>query len=237
MVNEILLGDAYELIKTIPDKSVDCVYTDIPYLFASGGSARKSRVGRNIAKLKTEIEPMSHGIDYKILDEYVRVLKRINCFIWCSKEQIIYILNYFKNRGCHFEILVWCKTNPTPMCNNMFLPDIEYCLYFREVGVALNDGYALKSKWYLSATNKRDKDRFAHPTIKPLDLVCRHIRHATQPNDIILDTFIGSGTTAVACATTNRRYIGMEIEPRWHAVAVNRLQSIDVHGQTSFMVG
>jgi DNA modification methylase len=123
-----------------------------------------------------------------------------------------------------FEILVWCKTNSTPFCNNVWLPDLEYCLLFKEKGCKLNDGYELKSKWYLSQTNKADKDLYDHPTIKPLELVKRHILHSTQPNDIVLDCFMGSGTTAVACKETGRRYLGFEIDKTYYEIACNRLK-------------
>ena len=128
--------------------------------------------------------------------------------------------------------MVWCKHNPTPVANNTWLPDIEYCLYFREKGkTKLNDGYELKSKWYDSPINKRDKDKFNHPTIKPLELVKRHILHTTQPNDIVADFFMGSGTTCVASKYTDRQYIGFEIEEKWFKVAQDRLNNIDANGQ------
>ena len=189
MINSISLGDSYELIKDIPDKSIDCIYTDIPYLFAEGGNSN-SALSQRIKRLKQEeLAGIIKGIDYSILHEFIRVLKKVNCFIWCSKEQIYDILKFFKERGCMFEVLVWVKTNPTPTTNNTFLPDIEYCLYFRESGVRLNDGYELKSKWYKSCINKKDKYKYNHPTIKPLEFVKRHILHATKKGDIVLDCF------------------------------------------------
>ena len=132
------------------------------------------------------------------------------------------------------NILTWCKTNCVPATNNNFLPNMEYCLVFKQKGAPrYNDGYELKSKWYLSATNKSDKDKFNHPTIKPLELVKRHILHSTQENDIVLDCFCGSGTTCMACKETGRRYIGMEIDPEYHKIAVDRLNGINANGQTS----
>lgn len=101
----------------------------------------------------------------------------------------------------------------------------------REYGVKLNDGYDLKSKFYISGANKSDKDLFTHPTIKPLELVKRHLLHTTQPNDIVLDCFMGSGTTAVACQEIGRQFIGFEIEPKWVKVANDRLNKIDANGQ------
>lgn len=130
------------------------------------------------------------------------------------------------------DLLVWCKTNPTPQTNNIWLPDLEYCVYMREYGVKLNDGYDLKSKFYVSGANKSDKDLFNHPTIKPLELAKKHLLHTTQPNDIVLDCFMGSGTTAVACQETNRQYIGFEISEKWCKVANDRLNKVDAGGQT-----
>lgn len=234
MINNIILGDSYELIKNIPENSIDCIYTDIPYLFANGGSSN-SPLSQRIKKLKQEdLAGITKGIDYSILDEFIRILKKINCFIWCSKEQILDILNFFHKKNCMFEILTWNKSNPTPMTNNTFLPDIEYCLYFRETGVKLNDGYELKSKWYISPINKADKDKYKHPTIKPLQLVKRHIEHTTQKNDLVLDCFSGSGTTCVACKELNRRYIGIEKNPEYYKISIDRLNGILANGQISF---
>lgn len=233
MINTIQLGDCYELIKNIPDKSIDLVYIDIPYLIEDGGCS-SSLLSQRMKKIQhNEIEKIRHGIDYSILDELCRIMKNIYIYIWCSKEQILDLLEYFKGKA-RFNILVWCKTNPSPMTNNVWLPDVEYCICFKsEKAPRYNDGYELKSKWYLSSKNKNDKDLFKHPTIKPLEFVKRHILHSTQPNDIVLDCFCGSGTTCLAAKETGRRYIGMEIDKEYHRIAVNRLNGMTANGQTS----
>ena len=144
-------------------------------------------------------------------------------------------MKYFiDKKKCLFELLVWCKTNPSPTGNNMYLPDVEYCLMFRESSkTKLNDGYELKSRWHISGLNVKDKENFNHPTIKPLELVKRHILHSTQPNDIVLDCFCGSGTTCVAAKETGRRFIGMEIDKDYYKIAVDRLNGINANGQMS----
>ena len=266
MINTIQLGDCYELIKNIPDNSIDCVYIDIPYLYVQGGGGSSDlgqrvtkkrdilagatkiyeqnknsnrgealRIARNKVKQFADIIALDSGIDYSIFDELCRVMLKTNIFIWCSKLQLPDILNYFANKGCNYEILVWCKTNPTPTTNNTWLPDIEYCLYFRDKGIQLNDGYDLKSKWFMSKANVEDKQNFLHPTIKPLGLVKKHLLHTTQPDDIVLDCFCGSGTTCVACKETGRRFIGIELDKKWVEVARNRVNGIDASGQLSIM--
>ena len=232
-LNKITLGDSYELIKELPDKSIDCVYTDIPYLYVNGGLGHSEMCERT-ARKKQELKDISNGIDYSILDEFKRVLKKVNIFIWCSKMQLLEIMNW--GRQYNQDLLVWCKSNPTPQTNNVWLPDLEYCVHIREKGVPLNDGYDLKSKYYISPANKNDKDLFNHPTIKPLSLVKRHILHATQQNDIILDTFMGSGTTAVACLETNRQFVGFEIDEKWCKIANDRIKGISASGQMSLFL-
>ena len=264
--NNIYLGDCYELIKEIPDKSVDLVYTDIPYLFDSHGvgssdlnkritnrtvelmsidnrykvskgqtNAEALRIAKNIKNKQIGTTSLEDGIDYKIFDELCRVMKYIYIYIWCSKLQFVDILKYFvEEKKCHFNLLVWCKTNPVPATNNVWLPDLEYCFCFKERNAPrYNDGYDLKHKYYVSAANKLDKDNYSHPTIKPIELVKKHILHSTNKGDIVLDPFCGSGTTCKACQETDRKYIGFEINQKYYEIAKDRLNNINARGEVS----
>lgn len=230
-LNNIYHADSYKAIKNLPEKSVDCIYVDIPYLYASAGveQTKGSGVAQRISRLNTkDLDGIRDGIDYGIFKEFKRIMKKVNLFIWCSKMQIPDILNYWLDYGdINFEILVWTKTNPTPATNNTWLPDIEYCLYFREKGVRLNDGYEIKSKWYNSPINKKDKDFYDHPTIKPLEFVKNHLLHATQEGDVVVDFFLGSGTTCVASKEINRKYLGFEYDKEYYDIARDRLDGVD----------
>lgn len=232
-LNKVYNADSYIAIKDIPDKSIDCIYTDIPYLYVKGGVCKSSAVGRSAAKMRAELKGIKDGIDYKIFNDFIRICKKFNCFIWCSRLQLNDILNFFIPHGYLFNILVWTKTNPIPTCNQRYLEDIEFCIHFRESGVKLNNGYSLKSKWFNSAINQNDKWLFEHPTIKPLQFVKRHLLHATQPNDIIFDPFSGSGTTAVAAKETGRQYIAIEIEKEFYRISQDRIKGITASGQYS----
>ena len=232
-LNNVYNEDCYKAIKDIPDKSVDLIYTDIPYEYINGGFG--GGMLKSEARKKTYIDTIGKfdkGIDYKILDEFVRVCKYIYIYIWCSKEQILPLMKYFvEEKGCMFNILVWCKTNSTPFVNNTFLPNLEYCLVFREKGTKINDGYHLKSKWYMSGTNVEDKKNYGHATIKPLELVERHIALSTQENDIVLDPFAGSSTTLLAAKHLKRRYIGFEIDKEYYDISVKRLSGENIKGE------
>lgn len=237
MINTIQLGDCYEIIKSIPDKSIDLVYIDIPYektkqngYYSGGGTFGVS--GREYQK-ELRDKGLMDGIDFSILDELCRTLKYIYIYIWCSKEQIPKILNYFLEKGCFYEILFWGKTNPTPTCNEKYLSDVEYCLMFREKGTKIRGSYETKSKFYISSVNVSDKDKYIHPTIKPLELVKRHLLNSSQPGDIVLDCFCGSGTTCLAAKEIDRKYIGIEINKKYWSIAEDRLNGITANGQTS----
>jgi site-specific DNA-methyltransferase (adenine-specific)/modification methylase len=128
LLNKITYGDAYELVKRIPDKSIDIIYTDIPYLHIMGGIG-KSEIGARTKRMKNSLKDISSGIDYSIFDDFIRVSKFLNCFIWCSRLQIPAVLNYFVDRGYLFDILVWTKTNPIPTGNNWLKSKREANIY------------------------------------------------------------------------------------------------------------
>ena len=141
------------------------------------------------------------------------------------------IMEYFiKKHNCFFEVLVWCKTNSIPACNGVYLPNLEYCLMFREKGTKIGGTYQTKSKYFISSTNKEDKGLFLHPTCKNVDMITNHLINSSNENDIILDPFCGSGSTLVSAKKLNRRYIGFKIDKKWYQVASDRLQGINQKG-------
>lgn len=233
MINTIQLGDCYELIKKIPDKSIDLIITDPPYEIETEGG--NTSIDISNSKMIEQLKQLKiiKGIDYSILEEYMRIMKKPNIYIWCNKKQILEYLKFFVEKyECSFEIMTWCKTNPTPLCGGNYLIDKEFCLYFRK-GIKLNTKFETAFTYWISLKNKNDKDDFEHPTIKPLNIIKMLVENSSNKNDIVLDTFVGSGTTCLAAKETGRRYIGMEIDPEYHRIAVNRLNGILANGQQS----
>lgn len=237
--------DCYQAIKKIPDKSIDLIYTDVPYEICCGGASYFTKTRpyfKDYAKICKNTQNGKRGINYSILDEFCRVCKHIYIYIWCNKTQIPHLINYFLEKKCFFDIFCWCKTNPIPLCNNLFLNDVEYCLVFREKNTKFYGNFSTKSKFYVSATNKKDKVLFEHSTIKPIEIVKNHIINSTQENDIVLDCFSGSGTTAVACKELNRHFIAFEINEEFYKKSLERLNGFsqvdkkikEYYGQTLF---
>ena len=301
-LDKIYLGDAYELIKKIPDKSIDLIVTDPPYQFTAGGigkcelskralrskietysldteitkhnlsngyisgggcfgtknrnyhsqindtditmahkkyeeyikvngkdeKAEGLRIAANTKRVADNIRFVSNGISNEILEEFCRIMKYIYIYIWCSKNQLRQLLDFFEDKGCYIDVLTWHKTNPIPTCNGTYLSDTEYCVLARESGTKIYGTYETKKKWWVSKCNVADKKLYSHPTIKPLEIIKNLIINSSKENDVVLDAFMGSGTTAVACKELNRHFIGFELNPEIYSNSIKRLNEKDL---------
>lgn len=236
--NKIYNEDCYNAIKDLPDKCVDLIITDPPYeieglsnkphgIFAVDGHTRKYEQ----ELMNTDL---GKGIDDSILDEWVRILKKINIYIWCNKSQILSYLKFFvEKHKCNFEFIIWNKLNVPPFTSGHYLKDKEYCIYFWQTGVKVKPNFETGKTVYTSMVNIDDKKTYNHPTIKPIEIINNLVVNSSNANDIVLDCFLGSGTTAVACKETGRQYIGFEINEKYFKIAQDRLNGITKDGQTT----
>jgi len=216
--------DCLEGLKQIPDNSIDLVVTDPPYEIQTSGAGIYKQPDKQYVK---ELNLMKDGFSPEILDELCRVLKKINIYLFCSQKQIIPLLDYFvKEKGCNWNLLTWHKTNPVPACNNKYLTDTEFILFFREKGVKIYGEFKTKFTYYVTPLNQKDKKLYKHPTIKPLEIAENLIINSSREGDAILDPFIGTGTTAVASKKLNRNYIGFEISKEYCIIAEKRISQI-----------
>lgn len=203
----------------------------------NGGT--RSRLAKSIRGMNTEIEErkLTNGIDSNIFQDLIRIQKNINIYIWCNGKQIPEYLDFFVNQNhCKFDILIWNKTNATPLYSNKYMNDKEYCLYFRKNGYCNPKNYNdAKTVWYMPI-NISDKKKYMHPTIKPLKIIRTLIKNSSNEGDIVLDCFSGSGTTCVAAKELNRKYIGIEIDPEYHKISIDRLEGILANGQTTMFM-
>lgn len=84
--------------------------------------------------------------------------------------------------------------------------------------------YGTKSTYYITGINQTDKAQWGHPTIKPLQIIQNFVINSSNEGDTVLDPFMGSGTTGVACVNLNRNFIGMEIDEKYYQIAVKRIE-------------
>lgn len=220
-INYIEQGDCLKLIKQIPDKSIDLIVTDPPYLIETVGAGIYKQADKQYVK---ELNNIKNGFSTEILDEMCRVMKKINIYIFCSQKQIIPLLDYFvEQKKCNWNLLCWHKSNPVPACGNKYLTDTEYILFFREKGVKVMGEFKTKFTYYVTPLNQKDKKLYEHPTVKPLGIIQNLIMNSSNKGDVVLDPFLGSGTTAAACVYTGRNYIGFELNEKFFSVAQQRI--------------
>ena len=224
-------GDCLELMKDIPDKSIDLIVTDPPYnVSATNDGGTINKVKKLNKSLKDLVETnITNGYDIETLgEEFMRVMKEPNIYLWCNKTQIPeYFKFYVEKYKCKFDILCWHKNNALPTYSNKYLSDTEYLLYFRKgKGKCFPKSYEDAKTYYIAPINHKDKKKYKHPTIKPLDITEKVIKNSSKENDIILDPFMGSGTTGVACKQLNRNFIGIELLEEYYNIAKERINNI-----------
>lgn len=216
---KLINDDCLTYIKKLKSNIIDLVVTDPPYVIDTSGGGIYNK--RDYQKSLKEID---NGFSEEILDELCRVMKKINIYLFCSQKQILPLLNYFVDKKkCNFNILTWHKTNPVPACGNKYLTDTEFILFFREKGVKIYGEYATKKTYYVTPLNTSDKSLYNHPTPKPVSILSNLIINSSKENDIILDPFMGSGSTGEACKITKRNFLGIEINKDYYKTSKRRL--------------
>lgn len=221
-INKLILGDCYDHLKILPDKSIDLLVTDPPYRIhaeSGGGLHNKRDWLKNVHDSNLdEFEPD------KFLIEVQRVLKVFNAYIYCSKDLLIDYITFAKDNNYNWDLLCLCKKNPIPTKNNKYLSDLEYCMFIREKGAYFNS--ALSYDKYYKAKSMNVKKAEYHPTEKPFNIICDHIEISSKEGDLILDPFVGSGTTVLACKKLKRNYLAFEINAELYKNAQKKISGL-----------
>ncbi len=164
--------------------------------------------------------------DYIKFFELVKQLQnKINMYIRCNKKWLPIYINYFsQNKNILIDILIRHKVNAIPSYFNKYLTDCEYCIYIKEKGAYCKPkSYEDAKTIYIDKINHIDKKRYKHPTIKPLPFITKLVKNSCPPWWIVLDPFMWSWTTGVACKLTNRNFIGIELDEDYFEIAKKRI--------------
>lgn len=168
-MERLICDDCLRILPRVPNNSIDCVITDPPYVLETRGAGLFRKKHMTYTR---ELETMSNGFSTAVLDELVRVMKKINIYLFCSQKQLPVLYRYFvKEHHCNWNLLTWHKTNPVPACGNHYLVDTEYVFFAREKGVRIMGSYATKKTYFVTPTNQKEKKRWGHPTIKPVSIL------------------------------------------------------------------
>ena len=212
---QLFNDDCLKVLPTIPDKSIDLILTDPPYGMDYQSNRRKIKY--NKIKNDSNIEDWL----YISLRQFSRILKdNSHCYIFCSFHYLTKFIDYSKEFFELKNILIWEKNNHgSGDLKGNYAPKYELILFLTNGRKLLNgkrDSNILK---YNKTNNK------LHPTQKPLDLIEFIVNKSSNKNETVLDCFMGSATTALACKNLNRNFIGIEIDEQYFKTAKNRLES------------
>ena len=249
--NKILLGDSLKIMKTIPSKSVDLIFADPPYNLQLKDTLYRpdqttvEAVTQDWDKFNTYKE--YDNFTEQWLKESKRILKKGGA-LWVigSYHNILRVGTSIQNHG--FWILndiIWHKTNPMPNFRGTRFTNAHetllWCTTSREAKYTfnyqnlkeLNDGKQMRSDWYIPICSGKERlresnNQRSHPTQKPEALMYRIILSSTNKGDIILDPFLGSGTTAVVAKKLQRNFIGIEQDKEYISLAKKRLKQTKV---------
>ena len=226
-VNKIYNGDCFDFMKYLDRNSIDLILVDAPYNisrssnFKSGKLSKFNQISIDFGYWDTEID-----LD-TLFKEYYRVLRKGGTLvlfydIWKSS-----IIKEFaaKNKFKQPRIGQWLKNNPVPVNSKInYLSNCsEYFFTFgKDKNATFNSEY---DNGIYNYPLCHGKERLEHPTQKPLGLIKDLIVKHSNENDLILDTFSGTATTAIACEETSRRYICIERDDKYHKIATSRLES------------
>lgn len=212
--NSIIQGDCLEIMKDIPDKSVDLVLTDPPY-----GVLKK--VEWDNIKLEEFTTKW-----WKLCQ--TKLKENNSVYIFWSQKYLKLGLEIFNPK----RVLIWWHSNLLKPTSNMFNYSYDPIFYINNSGIFngkfCNSDTVDVLKFAIPQSNFIDKKK--HPCQKPIALIQKLITISSNPNDLILDPFLGSGTTAVACAQLKRRYIGIEINEEYCKIARGRVATVENQG-------
>ncbi len=230
--------DCVEIMRSMDDNSIDCIITDPPYNLGNFMMSRNT----NMVKMRKNSfayagwDNMEYSDWVVQMDDFFkechRILKKRGTLILFMSiikvESIIKLAE--KNKFYYKTTGIWHKKNPMPRNMNLqFVNSIECWIYLineSTSGTFNNNGKLIHDFLESSLCPASEKKCGKHPTQKPLSIMKKLIEYTTNEGDIVLDPFMGSGSTCVACASTGRKAIGIEINKQYYDIATARIQQI-----------
>ncbi|MCS4487723.1 DNA-methyltransferase [Streptococcus sciuri] len=250
LVNTICLGDSIEILKQLPESSVDLIFADPPYNMQLEGKLKRTDGSIFQGVDTVQWDKFSTLESYKRftrawLIEAQRVLKKDKSSLWViGSFQNIYIVGDILQELGFWIIndIVWSKTNPTPnFLGTKFTnkqetliwatptKNTKYHFNYKTMKV-LNGGKQMTSVWEIPVASgneriKTDDGEKLHPTQKPEKLLYNIIISSSKQKDLILDPFMGSGTTGALAKRLGRNFFSIERDEKYREYAINRIEN------------
>ena len=219
----LINGDAYEITPLID--GVDCLISDPPYIIQGKGCglAGNRKYLRDITEKKLE-----DGFNLSLLDGFKRWA------IFGSKAQIVPLIAKAEEQGNSWALITWNKPNPSPFVNNNYLPDTEYIIHSFDAGGVYGE-YKDKARYIVHNNGSNGSTRdYDHPTVKPLAVMEKIIRTASDVGQVVFDPFFGTCSSGEACIRLGRKFIGIELDAEYYAIGCKRIE--DAYRQPDMFV-
>lgn len=228
---KIFNNDCLKLMQKMKDNSIDLIITDPPYKTTKRGISKKTTTG---GLVRSELGKQGKIFKYNDIKpkEYIPELYRIlkensHCYIMTNHVNLQEIINTATKSGFHFiKCLIWDKGNK--IMGQCYMSQFEYILFLRKGKHKKINNCGTAD--ILSVPNKKTKDENGnnlHDVEKPVELMRILVENSSNENEIILDPFMGIGSTGLACIELNRKFIGMELDENYFNIAKNRLEKIN----------
>ncbi|CAN5543771.1 site-specific DNA-methyltransferase [soil metagenome] len=241
----VYLADCLDLMRLMPPESADAVFADPPYRLSTGGVTVRSgevvSVDKGVWDRSLGSFERDHEFNVRWISAARRVLKPGGALWVSGTHHIIFSLG-FALQTSGFRVInsiAWQKPDPVPNAmHTAFTHSHETIIYASKGKNARhtfnydlinspNSSSQISSVWRIPTVPRREKRHGRHPTQKPLRLVRRALLASTKEGDLILDPFVGSGTTAVAAKELNRFFVGAEKEREYAELAEKRIRAAE----------
>lgn len=224
-LDKIYNEDCKNVMQRMEENSIDLICTDPPYMIRA---RRMSGLG---GFLNGKESLKGHVFEHDAIDikDYIELFYKIlkiggHCYVMCNGYNFLHFLDVIRGSRFKFcKMLIWDKQNV--IANQYYMNGFEYIFFlYKEKAVPINN---CGTSDILKFANIKTKDSWGnniHNSQKPVSLMQCLIENSTKEGEIVLDPFMGSGTTAIACMRSNRHYIGCEIDPKYYKVTIDRIE-------------
>src|SRR3989338_5581093 len=257
LINKNHQGECIEIMSKLGDKSVNLILTDPPYNASKGGvNLPDNKTGGAYYKVNEEWDKFDKYSDYidftrKWIKESDRILSdKGSIMVCCSLHNVAEVIMALKELDYKpLNIITWRKPNAMPsITKRMLTHSTEFIVWFSkgkqwtfnyDKMKRYNYGKQLRDVWDFPSCQgperiKGDNGRAAHPTQKPLKLFKRLVEMASNEGELILDPFMGSGTTAIASQELGRKWIGIENNAEYIKITNDRLSKLNGQKKINF---
>jgi site-specific DNA-methyltransferase (adenine-specific) len=234
-LNVIYHRSCLEGLKQLPDACVDLIFTDPPYY---------QYRAKNVEGLKNHKDVVTEfDFDgFKSEEDYLQFLEEVltECFrvckpgavgyLWCGDDFVSYLNRMVERVGFQFrKVIHWHKKNPFPAIytRKMYANSMEMMVHFSKgIPKTWNQKHVNEMHNFIESPICMGKERTKHKTQKPLKVCLPFIEISSNEGDLVLDPFMGSGSTAVAAKMLKRNYIGFELSEEFCKIAEDRIQNV-----------